>query len=175
MDRSELGYSYSYSTEMRGWSASQIAADMGPGWNLGNSLESEYNELYWNNPKTTKAMIDKIAEKGFKTLRIPVRSDDNYTDSNYTISSDYMDRVETVVNYGLANNMYVIINVHHNDLQTMVSTDWSTQQRVKDELSAIWKQIGERFKNYGTNSYSKLTMNRDAARIGAATAHTMTA
>lgn len=149
MDYSELGYGYSYSTEMRGWSASQIAADMGPGWNLGNSLESEYDELYWSNPKTTKAMIDKIAEKGFKTLRVPVRWDDNYTDSNYTISTDYMDRVETVVNYGLANNMYVIINVHHNDLQTMVSTDWSTQQRVKDELSVVWKQISERFKNYG--------------------------
>lgn len=76
-------------------------------------------------------MIDKIAEKGFKTLRIPVRWDDNYTDSNYTISSSYMDRVETVVNYGLANDMYVIINVHHNDLQTMVTTDSSTQWRVK--------------------------------------------
>lgn len=149
MDYSELGSGYSYSTNMRGWSAQQIAADMGAGWNLGNSLESENNETYWGNPKTTKAMIDKIAEKGYKTLRIPVRWDDNYTDSNYTISSSYMDRVETVVNYGLANNMYVIINVHHNDLQTMVSYDGGTQWRVKNELSAIWTQIANRFKNYG--------------------------
>lgn len=148
MDYSELGSGYSYSTSMRGWSAKQIAADMGAGWNLGNSLESEYNETYWGNPRTTKAMIDKIAEKGFKTLRIPVRWDDNYTDSNYTISSSYMDRVETVVNYGLANDMYVIINVHHNDLQTMVTTDSSTQWRVKNELSTIWTQIANRFRNY---------------------------
>lgn len=47
MDYSELGSGYSYSTSMRGWSAKQIAADMGAGWNLGNSLESEYNEIYW--------------------------------------------------------------------------------------------------------------------------------
>lgn len=149
MDHSEFGSGYSYSTKMRGWSAKQITADMGAGWNLGNSLESEYNEEFWSNPKTTKAMIDKIAEKGFSTLRIPVRWDDHYTDSNYTIDSSYMDRVETVVNYGLADGMYVIINVHHNDLQKQVSTDGSTQWRVKNELSTIWKQIGNRFKNYG--------------------------
>lgn len=145
----EFSSGYSYSTEMRGWTAKQIAADMGAGWNLGNSLESEYEETYWGNPKTTKAMIDKIAERGYKTLRIPVRWDDNYTDGNYSIRSSYMDRVETVVNYGLQNNMYVIINVHHNDLQTMVTTDGSTQWRVKNELSTIWNQISNRFKNYG--------------------------
>lgn len=95
-------------------------------------------------------MIDTIAAKGFTTLRIPVRWDDNYSNaSNYTINSDYMDRVETVVNYGLANGMYVIINVHHNDLQNMVSTDSSVQTRVKNELKAIWTQVGNRFKNYG--------------------------
>ena len=32
---------------MRGLTAAQLVADMGPGWNLGNSLESEYNETYW--------------------------------------------------------------------------------------------------------------------------------
>lgn len=108
-----------YSTEMRGLSASQITADMGAGWNLGNSLESSDNETNWGNPRTTKAMIDAIAAKGFRTLRVPVRWDDHYTDwSNYTIDSSYMDRVEEVVNYGLSNGMYVILNVHHNDLQT---------------------------------------------------------
>ena len=150
MDKSEFSSNYSYPTEMRGLSAFQITADMGAGWNLGNSFESENNETGWGNPRTTKAMIDAIAARGFKTLRIPVRWDDNYSDPNsYTIKSDYMDRVETVVNYGLANGMYVIINVHHNDLQGMVTTDYSTKQRVKNELTAIWTQVGNRFKNYG--------------------------
>ena len=127
-----------------------ITKEMGAGWNLGNSLESEYNEECWGNPRTTKAMIDKISEKGFTTLRVPVRWDDNYSDpSNYTIKNDYMNRVEEVVNYGLNNNMYVIINVHHNDLQTKVSTNSWEQQQVKDELRAIWTQVGNRFKNYG--------------------------
>ena len=137
-------------TTMRGMSAAEIVADMGAGWNMGNSLESENNETYWGNPKITREMVNAIANQGFTTIRIPVRWDDNYSDaSSYTISSSYMDRVEEVVNYGLDAGLYVIINVHHNDLQTMVSTDYSTQQRVKNELQAIWTQVGNRFKNYG--------------------------
>ncbi|MBQ8781802.1 MAG: cellulase family glycosylhydrolase, partial [Oscillospiraceae bacterium] len=146
MDTSEFSQGYAYSTEMRGLSAFQIVNDMGPGWNLGNSLESADNETNWGNPKTTKAMIDAVAAQGYRTLRVPVRWDDNYSDaSTYTINSAYMDRVETVVNYGLANDMYVILNVHHNDLQEMVPDT----SRISSELEAIWTQVGERFKNYG--------------------------
>ncbi len=146
MDTGEFESGYSYSTEMRGLSAFQIANDMGAGWNLGNSLEAEGSETGWSNPATTKSMIDAIAAKGFTTLRVPVRWDDNYSDpSSYTIAESYMDRVETVVNYGLANDMYVIINVHHNDLQTNVPNTAA----ISAELEAIWTQVGNRFKNYG--------------------------
>lgn len=136
----------SYSSQMRGLTAFQIVNDMGAGWNLGNSLESENYETYWGNPVTTKEMIDDIARRGFSTLRVPVRWDDHYTnDSAYTIDSSYMDRVEEVVNYGLDNDMYVILNVHHNDLQHNVpNTDV-----ISAELAAIWGQIGKRFKDYG--------------------------
>ena len=148
MDTSEFSSGYTYPTQMRGLSAFALVSDMGPGWNLGNSLESEYDETYWGNPKTTKAMIDAIAAKGFTTLRVPVRWDDHFS-SGTTIDTTFMDRVETVVNYGLANDMYVILNVHHNDSQQQVSTNDATQTAVKNELSSIWTQIGNRFKNYG--------------------------
>ena len=142
VNASELSAKKSDFTKMRGLSASQLVADMGPGWNLGNALESENNETAWGNPVTTKEMINTIAARGFKTLRVPVRWDDSYSDpSTYTIKTEFMNRVEEVVNYGLQNGMYVIINVHHNDLQSMVSTDTSVQKRVKDELAAIWKQV----------------------------------
>ena len=150
MNSSEFSSGYSYPTQMRGLTAFQIVSDMGAGWNLGNSLESTDSETNWGNPMTTKTMIDAIAAKGFTTLRVPVRWDDHYSDpSSYTISSDYMDRVETVVNYGLANDMYVILNIHHNDIQCKVSADSSTQAQVKAELNSVWTQIGNRFKNYG--------------------------
>ena len=150
MNTSEFASGYSYPTQMRGLTAFQLVSDMGAGWNLGNSLESSDSETNWGNPKTTKSMIDAIAAKGFTTLRVPVRWDDHYSDSSkYIISAEYMDRVETVVNYGLANGMYVILNVHHNDLQAAVSSSTSAQNKISEELAAIWKQIGTRFKNYG--------------------------
>lgn len=134
---------------MRGLTAKEIVADMGAGWNMGNSLESENDETGWGNPPITKQMVQAIANRGFRTIRIPVRWDDNYTDSNYTISSSYLDRVEEVVNYGLDCGMYVIVNVHHNDLQTKANYNSSDQWQVKQELQAIWTQVGNRFKNYG--------------------------
>lgn len=149
MNKTEFAANYSYPTTMRGLTAFQLVSDMGAGWNLGNSLDSANSETAWGNPKTTKAMIDDIAKAGFTTLRVPVRWDDHYTDGKYTIDPAYLDRVETVVNYGLANGMYVILNVHHNDLQTKVTTNTSTQNQVKNELKTIWTQIGNRFKGYG--------------------------
>ncbi len=146
IDYADLPSNNSYSTEMRGLTAFQIVSDMGAGWNLGNSLESTDNEKSWGNPVTTKAMIDAIAAKGFNTLRVPVRWDDHYSNASaFTIDSSFMNRVEEVVNYGLDNDMYVILNVHHNDLQHNVpNTD-----AISSELKAIWTQVGERFKNYG--------------------------
>ncbi|KPC77495.1 cellulase, partial [Thermoactinomyces vulgaris] len=44
--------------------ATQIIADMGAGWNLGNSLEANTNgvpsETAWNNPTVTQALIDSV-------------------------------------------------------------------------------------------------------------------
>ena len=125
-----------------------ITKDMKAGFNLGNSLESEIDETYWGNPKTTRAMIDKIRERGFTTLRIPTRWDDHYTDSNYTIDPNYFIRVKEVVDYGINNGMYVILNVHHNDIQTKVSTDSQVQEQVKNEYRIIWTQIANYFKGY---------------------------
>ncbi len=148
VESSQPDCDYSYSTEMRGLNAFQIVSDMGAGWNLGNALESEYNETYWGNPATTRAMIDKIAEMGFTTLRVPVRWDDHYS-SGYNIQTSYMDRVEEVVNYGLDNDMYVILNIHHNDIQEKVSTDSTVQAETKAEMESVWTQIATRFRNYG--------------------------
>lgn len=141
--------------QMRGLTAFQIVNDMGAGWNLGNTFDSTSmytsDDTYsWVNIRTTKAMIDAIAEEGFTTLRIPVTWDCHYSDSStYTISSDYLDRIEEVVNYGLDNDMYVIINVHHNSEEKAVSTDASTQTATKAELEAVWTQVANHFSDYG--------------------------
>jgi endoglucanase len=136
-------------TGMRNLSSLQITADMGVGWNLGNALDAHPgSELSWGNPKTTKAMIDQIKLKGFKTLRIPVTW---YTHlgpaPNYFIDTAWLARVEEVANYAFDNDMYVIINIHHDG--SWCKPTYALQDTVTAELVAIWTQIANRFKDYG--------------------------
>jgi hypothetical protein len=62
----------------------------------------------------------------------------------------FLDRVEEVVKYsykyGESKKVYTIINVHHNKLQELFN--YENKERIKNELSIIWKQISERFKKY---------------------------
>ena len=138
---------YKHPTTMRGLSAMDLVKDMKLGWNLGNSLEAAGGETGWGNPITKRKMIDEIKKAGFNTVRIPVRWDENYTDNNYTINPAYMARVETVVNYALANDMYAVINIHHNKIQDEFCE--ANKGRIINEGSAIWKQVADHFKDYG--------------------------
>lgn len=126
--------------------AFSITDEMGVGWNLGNTLDAFGGETNWGNPLTTKAMIDTVKNAGFNTLRIPVTWDDFLSGSEYTIAKERMDRVEEVVNYGLSNNMIVIVNIHHNSGWVAPST--ANETNATDHAVKIWKQISARFKDY---------------------------
>ncbi len=148
--------------------AQQVVTDMKAGWNLGNTLDSatdpkdstiyapSYYETAWSNPVTTKAMIDEVKAKGFNAVRIPVTWGANIekgTQYTGTISSAWLDRVEEVVNYALDNNMYCIVNVHHDvgkgDWPIIFATADSTEKQTYNErLKNVWTQIATRFKDY---------------------------
>ena len=102
------------SGEVRDIKASELVSELKVGWNLGNSLDvfdgtGLSTETGWGNPKTTKQMIDGIKDKGFNLIRIPVTWG-NHVDDSYTIDSEWLDRVQEVVNYAYDDGMYVIIN-----------------------------------------------------------------
>lgn len=127
----------------------QFVANMGVGWNLGNTLDTKHaDETYWGNPKATKALIDAVKAKGFKTLRVPVTWQYHMGQApDYTIEEAWLNRVEEVVNYGLDNGMYVIVNIHH-DEEWLIPT-YAEVDRAKDQLAKVWAQIAQRFKSYG--------------------------
>jgi aryl-phospho-beta-D-glucosidase BglC (GH1 family) len=142
-------------TGMRNITSLQLTADMGAGWNLGNSLDAHGSwvsgletETCWGNPKTTKAMIDAVKQKGFKTIRVPVTWYQHLGGApNYTIDAAWLDRVEEVINYAFANDMYVIINIHHDD--SWVVPTYAQKDATINQISKVWTQIANRFKNYG--------------------------
>ncbi len=129
--------------------------DMGVGWNLGNTLDA-YSDSYsglttetsWGNPYTTKAMVDMVAAKGFKTMRVPVTWHSHIGEyPDYTIDQEWLDRVEEVVNYGLDNDLYVIINIHHDE--DIIIPLWENEWLSMVIIDRIWSQLSERFKDYG--------------------------
>ena len=133
---------------IRNLTSIDIASEMQIGWNLGNSMDAEGpDETFWGNPVTTQEMINSVSNRGFKTLRVPVTWRFHQgTAPDYTIEEEWLDRVEEIVNYGRANNMYVIINVHHDD-EWIIPTAAMTDQ-VSDRLTKLWTQVANRFKEY---------------------------
>lgn len=135
--------------EMRGISAAELIAEMGTGWNLGNTMDSEEGgETGWGNPVTTKEMIDEVHRAGFDTLRIPTTWKNSMGEApGYTVDGEWLKRVEEIIGYALENDMYVILNTHHD-------TDWIKPQyedieAVKVQFAALWTQIAEYFNDYG--------------------------
>jgi endoglucanase len=154
------------SKKMRGLTSLEMAAEMAPGVNLWNTLDAVCwwcegckngleSERAWGNPYTTPQMIQAMADRGFKSIRIPVTWFNHMgTAPDYKIDKIWMDRVEAVVNYALDANLYVTINIHHDDYHIDHKGSWliptyEKQEEVTDQLIKVWTQIAERFKDYG--------------------------
>ncbi|RGG15988.1 hypothetical protein DWY67_04000 [Ruminococcus sp. AF26-25AA] len=136
-----------------------ILEDMGLGWNLGNSLDATGGsgldtETSWSNPKTTQALIDKVKSLGFNTVRVPVSWGKHVSGDNYTIDSAWLARVKEVVDYCYKNDMYVILNIHH-DTKSSASASGagyyprsSAYSSSEKFVTSVWSQAAEYFKDY---------------------------
>ena len=136
-----------------------ILEDMGLGWNLGNSLDATGGsgldtETSWSNPKTTQALIDKVKSLGFNTVRVPVSWGKHVSGDNYTIDSAWLARVKEVVDYCYKNDMYVILNIHH-DTKSSASASGagyyprsSAYSSSEEFVTSVWSQMAEYFKDY---------------------------
>jgi len=139
----------------RQMTADEIVAEMGAGWNLGNTLDGHTgftpNETLWQNVETSQEAIKAVHDMGFNTIRIPVTWGTMIDDANgYAINEKWMSRVQDVVDYAINMNMYTIINIHHDGAE---QSGWlriaaEDLDPVKEKYEAVWKQIAERFKDY---------------------------
>ncbi len=141
---------------LTGLTAAEIVAQMGLGWNLGNTFDatggSKSNvysqEQSWGNPKVDAALIKRVKDAGFTTIRIPVTwyrqlSDDG----NYTINPAFLARVKEVVDMAYAEGLFVIINVHHEEWLNDKNLDTKYEQ-IGKQLAAVWRQIADAFADY---------------------------
>lgn len=128
------------------------------GWNLGNTFDAAFDnpwfddelgyESAWNGKVTTKEMIDEIKAAGFNTLRLPVSWRNHLVDDNFTISEVWMNRVKEVANYAIDNDMYVILNIHHDNHEEFYYPSSTYLENSTNYVRRIWEQIAERFADY---------------------------
>ncbi len=128
--------------------AKTIAAEMGAGWNVGNSLEVPSDPLAWGNPLPSKALIDSVKAAGFKTLRIPCAWYSHSDTTTNVIDPAWLAQVKTVVDYGIQAGLYVVINSHWDMGWLESHIDVSSQAKVNKRQGAYWRQIANTFKNY---------------------------
>ena len=134
--------------------AFEITEDMKIGWNLGNSKDATTasatagleTETAWGNPKTNQALIDAVKAKGFNTVRIPTTWY-QHLDSDNNIDPAWLARVKEIVDYCFNNDMYVILNIHHEEWVNRADLG-TAYDEMKPRFTKIWTQIANEFKDY---------------------------
>ncbi|MBQ2803588.1 MAG: cellulase family glycosylhydrolase [Lachnospiraceae bacterium] len=138
------------------WTALEFVQNMGCGWNLGNTLDPvdctwltndlDY-ETAWGNERTTKELIQFIKAEGFDTIRIPVTWTNHVTEApDYVINEEWLNRVQEIVNWCVEEDMYIILNMHHEaGWLTKASTDYD---KTMEKYRSIWTQLANRFGGY---------------------------
>lgn len=135
--------------------ATHVVYDIKVGWNLGNTLDATsgnvtglYTETCWGNPKASKELIDLVKESGFNAVRVPVTWG-NHMDENYQVDPAWMERVAEVVGYVLDNDMYCILNVHHDTgTEGWLRASRAHEPEMRQKFEALWTQIAAHFADY---------------------------
>ncbi len=124
----------------------EYVAAMQPGTNWGNTLDAIPDETSWGAPMTTQPMIEGLAAKGYKSLRLPVTWNNHMGPApDYTIDPAWMDRVQQLVDWALEAHLYVMLNLHHDGWLGDMGHD---HDAVLDRFQKVWLQIAIRFKDY---------------------------
>lgn len=151
--------------------AQEAVKNMGLGWNLGNTLDANISSLTpeeegywgeaglssetcWGQPVTKEDLIIMMKNAGIGAIRVPVTWY-NHMDEDGNVDEAWMKRVHTVVDYVIDNDMYCIINVHHDtgadsdSHHSWIKADEENYTQNKTRFEHLWAQIAEEFKDYG--------------------------
>lgn len=140
--------------ELTGMTATEIAARMGIGFNLGNTFdatggnrEDVYSqEQSWGNPIVDESLIQRVKEAGFTCIRIPITWY-LHTDADYTINPAFLARIKEVVDYCYAQDLFIIINMHHEAWLNHANLA-ADQEKIGEQFAAMWRQIADYFADY---------------------------
>ena len=126
----------------QGRNATPAALPIGPCINLGGTLERTAEGLY-GNTVLDRADIQRVADAGFETIRLPVRWYTRSMDTPpYTIDPAWMDRVAQVVDWAMDAGLNVVLDSHH------FAGLFTEPETKAPHHAAVWTQIAQRFGDY---------------------------
>jgi endoglucanase len=136
--------------------ATEWVAGVRMGWNLGNQFDargqrnsgasvSSMESLWTGGVTVSRQLIDGVSNAGFNAIRIPV-SWHKALDADYNIREDWLRRVRHVVDYAVANDMYILLNTHHDD--ELFRLDDANMAESRRAVETIWRQIATEFRDY---------------------------
>ncbi|MEO5597007.1 MAG: glycoside hydrolase family 5 protein [Novosphingobium sp.] len=133
--------------------AAVSTAQLGKGWNLGNTLESvngysppytTSQETVFGNPVVNQKLMDAVAAAGFKSVRMPVEWI-QYIDRDGNVTPSWLARVKKVVDMARKAGLYVIINQHRSD---WYNPTFASQAAGNAAYKKLWTRIANYFKGY---------------------------
>ena len=128
------------------------------GWNLGNTFDANDSgagvpgrdyETYWSGAKTSRELVHALKEAGFNLIRMPVSWHNHLAGENYTIDPAWLARVREVADWILDEDMYVIVNIHHDNSEKYIYPDSAHYEQSEKYITAIWSQVAEAFADCG--------------------------
>lgn len=134
----------------------ELAQRIKVGWNLGNAFDASdctwvsdemLYESAWNGDMTAEQHIETLKQADFNAVRIPV-SWHNHVSENYSISEKWLSRVNEVVDWCLERDMFVILNIHHDNSTSFMFPTNQYLEQSKNYISAIWRQLAFHFRDY---------------------------
>lgn len=127
--------------------AKEIIADMGGGFNLGNTFESSINAT---TPAVLKQIIDLYYDAGMRHVRIPTTwmegFSNNLADANGNLNTAHSRLLELkeVIDYALAKKMYVVLNTHH---EHWIKNYYDGTSAFDTKFKQLWTGIATFFKD----------------------------
>jgi endoglucanase len=137
--------------------AADFVRNMGIGVNIGNTLDSINNhvsntpagETGWGNPRITREFIQALKDYGYTAIRLPVTWAEYLGPApDFAIDAVRLNRVEEVVNWILEEDLYCILNLHHDgggSPKSWILNAGADLEGTLKQFTAVWGQIAKRF------------------------------
>jgi len=127
--------------------AKEIIIDMGGGFNLGNTFESNANAT---TPAINKQIIDLYYDAGMRHVRIPVTWMEGFASNladatgNLNTTHPRLLELKEIVDYALSKKMYVVLNTHH---EHWIKNNYDGTAAFDTKFAKLWNGIATFFKD----------------------------